>query len=242
MNYLLSTNRATLNLTFRAGLFSVCEMSVGFGSSAGVCKKLRHEIKGTCQRRPADSCSLRMTNGQASSMRRRDVLHFGILGSVGLVLCKPEYAKALSRKRILAKAGPDMSLPGGIHYRDVTVGKGNSPRPGDTVAIHYSLYYKDLEVESSRESQGLAARPLGFTYGTPSGPGSILRGVNDGMEGMKVGGLRLMTLPPELAFGDKGKPPLIPACATVEFAVSLLSCKRAGSNPNSIIDPNAQIF
>ncbi len=59
---------------------------------------------------------------------------------------------------------------------------------------------------------------------------------------MKVGGLRFITVPPELAYGSKGNAPLIPASATVEFAVSLLSCKRAGSNPNSIINPKSQVF
>ena len=57
------------------------------------------------------------------------------------------------------------------------MGKGNSPEDGDQCAIHYSLYYKDLEIESSRESQGLAASPIGFTMGTLSGPGSIIPGL-----------------------------------------------------------------
>lgn len=135
-----------------------------------------------------------------------------------------------------------MTLPSGVTYRDITVGKGYSPRDGDTVAIHYSLFYKDLEVESSRESQGLAATPLGFTFGAVSGPGSIMPGINLGMDGMKVGGLRLITIPPELAYGEKGKLPLIPGNATVDFAVSLLSCKRQGTNPNIMIDPKAQSF
>lgn len=154
----------------------------------------------------------------------------------------PEHVLALSKKRILAKAGPAVILPSGVTYRDITVGKGYSPRNGDSVAIHYSLFYKDLEVESSRESQGLAASPLGFTYGATSGPGSIMKGVNVGMEGMKVGGLRLITVPPELAFGEKGKQPLIPGNSTVDFAVSLLSVKRSGTNPISTIDPKAQVF
>lgn len=63
-----------------------------------------------------------------------------------------------------------------------------------------------------------------------------------GIAGMKVGGTRLIIVPPSLAYGDRGKIPLIPGGATVEFAVSLLSCKRAGSNPNSNIDPRAQVF
>lgn len=65
---------------------------------------------------------------------------------------------------------------------------------------------------------------------------------NEGMEGMKVGGLRFVTVPAEFAYGAKGKAPFIPPNSTVEFAVSLLSCKRAGSNPNSMINPGAQVF
>lgn len=135
-----------------------------------------------------------------------------------------------------------MDLPSGVSYRDISIGKGYSPRNGDTVAIHYSLFYEDLEIESSRESQGLAASPIGFTFGALSGPGSVMRGINVGMEGMKVGGLRLITVPPALAFGEKGKLPLIPGNSTVDFAVSLLSVKRSGTNPISTIDPKAQVF
>lgn len=157
-------------------------------------------------------------------------------------LMQPDYAQALSKKRILAKAGPPVELESGVTYRDITVGKGYSPKNGDTVAIHYSLFYKDLEVESSRESQGLAASPLGFTYGAKSGPGSVMPGINVGMQGMKVGGLRLISVPPELAYGEKGRLPLIPGNSTVDFAVSLLSCKRSGTNPISVIDPKAQAY
>lgn len=178
------------------------------------------------------------------TLSRRQVLRtaaqVGITSLASLVY--PGVATALSKKRILAKAGPAVELPSGVIYRDITVGKGYSPRNGDSVAIHYSLFYDDLEVESSRESQGLAASPIGFTFGTKAGPGSIIPGINIGVDGMKVGGLRLLTVPPDLAFGDKGKLPLIPGNATVDFAVSLLSCKRQGTNPNSIIDPNSQAF
>lgn len=51
-----------------------------------------------------------------------------------------------------------------------------------------------------------------------------------------MGGQRLLVVPPELAYGARGKPPLVPPNATVEFAVSLLSVRRAGTNPNSVIN------
>lgn len=175
-----------------------------------------------------------------TTVSRRKLL--AISAAIAATTVLPAESFALTKKRILAKAGPLVELPSGVTYRDVTIGKGYEPRNGDTVAIHYSLFYKDLEVESSRESQGLAASPLGFTFGATSGPGSIMRGVNVGMEGMRVGGLRLITVPPELAFGAKGKAPLIPGNSTVDFAVSLLSCKRAGTNPNSMVNPKAQSY
>lgn len=205
-------------------------------SASKSCKSISTRVP----RCSASSDSGTHETSEHAAVSRRRMLQLGALIAASQLLPKP--ANALSKKRILAKAGPVVTMSSGIEYRDVTVGKGYVPRPGDTVAIHYSLFYDDLEVESSRESQGLAARPLGFTFGAKEGPGAIMRGVNEGMDGMKVGGLRLITVPPELAFGSKGKPPLIPGNATVDFAVSLLSCKRQGTNPNSMIDPKAQSY
>lgn len=51
-----------------------------------------------------------------------------------------------------------------------------------------------------------------------------------------MGGQRLLVVPPELAYGSRGKPPLVPPNSTVEFAVSLLSVRRSGTNPNSVIN------
>ncbi|CAM9372389.1 unnamed protein product [Sphacelaria rigidula] len=123
----------------------------------------------------------------------------------------------------------------------MTIGDGPTPRDGDRVAVHYSLYYGGLEVESSRDSQGLAARPLGFTFGTVSGPGSVPPGLNECITGMKVGGRRKITLPPELAFGKDGRPPFIPGGATVLFDVSLWSVKPAGMDPNLTM-PGSSLF
>lgn len=59
---------------------------------------------------------------------------------------------------------------------------------------------------------------------------------------MKVGGLRLISIPPQFAYGERGKMPLIPPNAVIDMAVSLLSVKRVGTNPNSMLDPNAQKY
>lgn len=83
-------------------------------------------------------------------------------------------AEALSKK---LKMGDPVDIGNGITYREIKVGTGVEPNPGDTVTIHFSLFCGGVEVETSRDSQGLAARPLGFTWGTERGPGSMIKGV-----------------------------------------------------------------
>jgi len=99
----------------------------------------------------------------------------------------PPPAEAISIARLMKKAGPEQTMENGIRYREVIIGKGFEPNSGDTVAIHYSLYCGDIEVESSRESQGLAASPLGFTYGAEAGAGAVLKGINLGTFGSREG-------------------------------------------------------
>lgn len=70
----------------------------------------------------------------------------------------------------------------------------------------------------------------------------FVQGINLGVEGMKVGGLRLISVPAKYAYGERGRMPLIPPNADVDFAVSLLSCKRVGTNPNSIINTQSQVY
>lgn len=81
-----------------------------------------------------------------------------------------------------------VTLESGVQYQDMSIGSGPSPQLGDRVAVHYSLYYNGLEVESSRDSSGLAARPFGFNWGVQTGSGAICKGVQLGMDGMQIGG------------------------------------------------------
>lgn len=139
-------------------------------------------LRGLCTspvRRTVASTScpkLQMKSQASTTVGRRALLTGAVASAIAFAgLASPPSAQALSKKRILAKAGPEVVLDNGIRYREVTVGKGYSPQKGDTVAVHYSLFYDDLEVESSRESQGLAALPLGFSFGAESGPGSAMK-------------------------------------------------------------------
>lgn len=122
-------------------------------------------------------CSAERAPGP-EAFTRRNALQQAALAALAIgasAVGVPDSANALSKKRLLAKAGPEVVTEEGLVYRDITIGKGNSPRFGDSVAVHYSLFYDDFEVESSRESQGLAASPIGFTFGAESGPGAVMK-------------------------------------------------------------------
>jgi len=197
--------------------------------------------------RGAARASIQMKASRAQQDSRRSMINKtlrGALGSVALtvgsVSTAPLSAAAKGVKRL--KNAPVVKLPSGVEYQDMSIGSGATPQLGDRVAVHYSLYYNGLEVESSRDSSGLAARPYGFNWGSGSGSGSICKGVQLGMEGMQIGGRRKITVPSELAFGKKGLPPFIPGDATVLFDVSIWSIKPAGVNPNLTLPGQQNYF
>ena len=103
----------------------------------------------------------------------------------------------------------------GLQYQDVVVGTGAEAQPGVTVSVHYTGWLTDgTKFDSSVDRN----KPLEF----PLGVGYVIPGWEEGLTGMKVGGQRRLTIPPELAYGEDGSPPTIPANATLIFDVELL--------------------
>ncbi|CAM9779984.1 unnamed protein product [Chrysoparadoxa australica] len=170
---------------------------------------------------------------------RQKVLQQALTGcSVLLVAPSAAPAKALRVKN------PELvTLPNGATYKDMAIGDGLSPTPGARVAIHLTLYCNGLELMSTRDSQGLAARPFGFDFGRgeEGGIGTFPKALEAAIETMKVGGRRKITLPPELAYGKEGQPPFIPPNTAVLFDISLLSVKASGSNVN-ISMPGSAVY
>jgi FKBP-type peptidyl-prolyl cis-trans isomerase len=101
---------------------------------------------------------------------------------------------------------------------DLTVGKGAEAKTGSTVSVHYVGTLADgKEFDSSRKR----GKPFVFTLGQ----GGVIRGWDQGVVGMKVGGKRKLVIPPQLAYGPNGRPPVIPPAATLTFEIELIEVK-----------------
>jgi FKBP-type peptidyl-prolyl cis-trans isomerase len=107
----------------------------------------------------------------------------------------------------------------GLQYVDQKVGDGKEAKKGDTVVVHYTGWLKDgKKFDSSLDRK----KPFDFKLGA----GEVIKGWDEGVAGMKVGGKRKLIIPPDLAYGKKGTPDgAIPANAELTFEVELLEVK-----------------
>lgn len=112
-------------------------------------------------------------------------------------------------------SGEYETTPSGLKYKDIVEGTGASPQPGDTVIVHYTGRLEDgTKFDSSRDR----SQPFSFKLGV----GRVIKGWDEGIATMKVGGQRELVIPPELAYGDRGAGGVIPPNATLVFDVELL--------------------
>lgn len=116
--------------------------------------------------------------------------------------------------------GDGVKTDSGLQYWDIKVGTGEIAKDGDHVKVHYTGW---LTTGKKFDSSVDANRAFDFTIGT----GQVIKGWDEGVTGMKVGGKRQLRIPPELAYGEAGHPPQIPQNATLIFDVQLLSIQPA---------------
>ena len=110
----------------------------------------------------------------------------------------------------------------GLQYEDAVVGTGQSPARGQTCVMHYTGWLwvngaKGAKFDSS------VARGQPFTF--PLGMGRVIKGWDEGVASMKVGGKRTLLIPPDLGYGARGAGGVIPPNATLLFEVELLDVK-----------------
>ena len=112
-----------------------------------------------------------------------------------------------------------------LQKNDIKVGDGAEARAGQVVRVHYTGWLYDATRDDKRgqkfDSSKDGNRPFDFTLGAKE----VIPGWDEGVAGMKVGGVRVLTIPPSMGYGARGAGDVIPPNATLVFEVELLGVK-----------------
>lgn len=113
------------------------------------------------------------------------------------------------------KMQPTKPAASGLVKEDLKVGSGAEAKPGDLVTVHYTGWLTDKTKFDSSVDRG---EPFKFKLGS----GMVIKGWDEGVKGMKIGGKRKLTIPPDMGYGARGAGGVIPPNATLVFDVELL--------------------
>lgn len=144
-------------------------------------------------------------------------MHRLVSSLVVLLSAAPLFAEATAVPGIppLPAAIQWHTTPSGLQYADTAIGKGELPRDGQVVVVHFSGWLDDgTRFDSTRER----GKPFGF----PLGSGQVIKGWDEGVRTMKVGGKRRLIVPPALGYGERGLGALVPPNARLVFDIELV--------------------
>jgi FKBP-type peptidyl-prolyl cis-trans isomerase FkpA len=138
------------------------------------------------------------------------------LSALALPGCGDKVPEPSPEPRKTAAPEPEVPEPADLVKEDLVVGTGAEAKDGDKVKVNYTgrLLKTNFMFDTS-----VGKKPFDFTIGK----GAVIKGWDQGVVGMKVGGKRKLTIPSRLGYGDAGSPPKIPGKATLVFEVELLS-------------------
>lgn len=137
------------------------------------------------------------------------------LALVGTFLASGAAAQDESKDK---KKGKIVETKSGLKYEDLKEGTGPEAKRGDVVEVHYTGRLKDGKKFDSSKDRG---KPFSFQLGASQ----VIKGWDEGVQGMKVGGTRKLIIPPDLAYGARGFGNVIPPNSELTFEVELLKVK-----------------
>ena len=115
-----------------------------------------------------------------------------------------------------------ITTPSGLQYDDTVPGQGETARVGQQVSVHYTGWLHDPNLSGGKGAKFDSSKDRGQPFSFPLGAGHVIGGWDEGVQGMRVGGTRLLLIPPQLGYGARGAGGVIPPNATLVFEVDLL--------------------
>ncbi len=115
---------------------------------------------------------------------------------------------------------PFTTTPSGLQLEDTVIGTGAEAAPGRNVTVHYTGW---LFEDGAQGEKFDSSKDRGEPFIFPLGGGMVIKGWDEGVQGMQVGGTRLLVIPPQLGYGARGAGGVIPPNATLMFEVELLA-------------------
>ena len=141
-----------------------------------------------------------------------------IAGAIYIIKSSSKSSTISTTSTSVAEFEKATTTPSGLKYIDEVEGTGESPKTGQTVTVHYTgTLTNGTKFDSSRDS--------GVPYTFKLGSVPMIKGWEEGLRSMKVGGRRHLLIPPNLGYGAAGNPPAIPSNATLIFDLELLGVK-----------------
>ena len=124
-----------------------------------------------------------------------------------------------------AQEGDSAGMVTSLETKDVTPGTGTEARQGQMVRVHYTGWLYDTAAPDKRGRKFDSSKDRNEPFEFRLGDQEVIQGWDDGVAGMKVGGTRILTIPPSMGYGARGASDVIPPNATLIFEVELLDVR-----------------